>query len=310
MPRFTASDGSKTNTKGYRVDLSGGRFDRFNANPVMLYEHETKPVIGKWSNLAIEDNKLGVDPVFDEKDPLGAKTKQQVDDGFLRGASMGILPITLDYINGEFVMTEWELMEISICAIPSDAGAVVLYNEKMEKLTFEEVKENLGFTIDKNNINNFNETKMGEEKKFQLSVRTLETLKLDSDYTAKDVELAVAEKDKKIQRLTADLEAIKKQTQADYLTAAVKAGKITEQERLAFDKMCDKGCFDDVKAMIDAKAEKPSASLNDMMHQSNLSAGREDWDYLKWMKEDPKGLEKIRSENPKEFERLQKTIQK
>ena len=145
---------------------------------------------------------------------------------------------------------------------------------------------------------------------FRLSQRTVESLSLSSDYTPKDVELAVAEKDKEIETLNAKLKAIEKQAQTDYLNNAVKAGKISETERLSFEKMAEKGCFDDVKSMIDAKAEKPTETLADKVNKSTPTAGRETWDYLKWMKEDPKGLAKIKSENPKEFERLQLTIKK
>jgi len=72
--------------------------------------------------------------------------------------------------------------------------------------------------------------------------------------------------------------------------------------------MAEKGVFEDVKAMIDAKAESPTATLSGMVQKTNQTAGRETWDYLKWMKEDPKGLAKIKAENPKEFERLQLTL--
>ncbi len=145
---------------------------------------------------------------------------------------------------------------------------------------------------------------------FKLSHKTVESLKLDADYTPKDVELAVAEKDREIETLNAKLKAVEKQAQTDYLNNAVKAGKISETERLSFEKMAEKGCFDDVKSMIDAKAESATETLADKVQKTNLTAGRETWNYLKWMKEDPKGLAKIRQENPKEFERLQLTLKK
>lgn len=145
---------------------------------------------------------------------------------------------------------------------------------------------------------------------FRLSQRTVESLSLSSDYTPKDVELAVAEKDKEIETLNAKLKAVEKQAQTDYLKGAVKAGKISAEECLSFEKMAEKGCFDDVKSMIDAKAESATETLADKVNKSTPTAGRETWDYLKWMKEDPKGLAQIKRDNPKEFERLQLTIKK
>lgn len=301
---FILSDGKSTNSKGYRVAVAGIRMERFAANPVMLKEHNPDLVIGRWENWIKENNQLKAQPVFDKDDVDGKEVARKVDNNFLRCASIGIIPLKLEYIDDEFVMTECELVEASIVSIPSDAGAVRLYNEKLEELSFDQVKINFNFS------NNNQKTIQMAEVVFKLSHKTVESLKLDADYTPKDVELAVAEKDREIEKLKADLKAVEKQAQTDYLNNAVKAGKISETERLSFEKMAEKGCFDDVKAMIDAKAESATETLADKVQKTNLSAGRETWDYLKWMKEDPKGLAKIRQENPKEFERLQLTIKK
>ena len=299
---FILSDGKSTNSKGYRVDVSGINLQRFQANPVMLYEHNPEQVIGRWENIRVDNNRLMATPVFDNEDPVGKEVSRKVDKNFLRGASIGIIPLKMEYVNDEFVLTASEQVEASIVSIPSDQGAVRLYNEKLEELTFEQVRTNFNF-----NKNQF--TKM-EGVVFKLSQKTVESLKLDAEYTPKNVELAVAEKDKEIEQLKADLKANQKQAQTDYLNAAVKAGKISETERLSFEKMAEKGVFEDAKAMIDAKAESPTATLSDMVQKTSQTAGRETWDYLKWMKEDPKGLAKLKAENPKEFERLQETLNK
>lgn len=301
---FILSDGKSTNSKGYRVEVSGINLERFKNNPVMLYEHDPDKVIGRWENIRIENNKLIATAVFDTDDPLGKEVARKVENNFLRAASIGIMPLKLEYVDDEFVMAESEQVEASIVSIPSDAGAVKLYNEKLEELSFDQVKINFNFS------NNNQKPIQMTEVVFKLSHKTVESLKLDADYTPKDVELAVAEKDREIETLNAKLKAVEKQAQTDYLNNAVKAGKISETERLSFEKMAEKGCFDDVKSMIDSKAEKPTETLADKVNKSTPTAGRETWDYLKWMKEDPKGLAKIKSENPKEFERLQLTIKK
>ncbi|MFV0397948.1 MAG: HK97 family phage prohead protease [Bacteroidales bacterium] len=298
--KFILSDGREVNSRGYKVAIGGINMDRFIRNPVMLKEHDPNVVIGRWENWTKENNQLSADSVFDMDDPIAKEVSRKVDRNFLRCASIGIIPLKLEYIDESYVMTESELVEASIVSIPSDAGAIRLYNDKLEELTFDQVKINFNFS---------NQNKK-QTMEFKLSTKTMEILKLSGDYTPKDVEIAVAEKDREIEQLKADLAAITKKTQTDYLTQAVKAGKITEAERLAFDKMCERGCFDDVKSMIDAKTESASATLADKVHKSDLSAGRETWDYLKWMQADPKGLDKIRTENPKEFERLQLTLKK
>ncbi|MDR2147728.1 MAG: HK97 family phage prohead protease, partial [Tannerella sp.] len=289
------SDGKKINARGYRLNLEGGSFERFNANPVMLYMHNDGEVIGKWENLRVENDRLIADAVFDSSEKA-REVERQVLAGFLKGCSIGIIIREMLFLDDEAVVNNWELMEASIVSIPSDPGAVVLYNEKREVLNF-------NFS----NNNQKTEEKMAETT-LKLSQKTVESLNLGADYTPRDVETAVAEKDREIETLNARLKAVEKQAQTDYLTAAVKSGKISETERLSLEKMAEKGVFDEVKAMIDAKPEKASATLADKVQQSNLTAGRETWDYLKWMKEDPKGLQKIKTENPKEFERLQETI--
>lgn len=300
---FTLSDGNRKNTKGFKVAIAGIGMERFNLNPVMLKEHNPDVVIGRWENWKKENNKLMSDPVFDLDDPVGKEVSRKVDKNFLRCASIGIIPIKLECIDDEFVMTECELVEASIVSIPSDSGAVRMYNESLEELSFDQVKINFNFS------NNQTNQKM-EGVIFKLSQRTIEALNLSAEYTTKEVELAVAEKDKEIETLKATLKTNEQQQQTDFLTNAVKVGKITESEKLSFAKMAEKGCFDDVKAIIEAKSETATATLADKVTKSNLSAGREAWDYLKWMKEDPKGLNKLKAENPKEFERLQLTIKK
>lgn len=303
--KFILSDGQSTNTKGYKVAIAGIRMERFVLNPVMLSEHDPKLVIGRWEKWEKANNQLSAEPVFDMDDPVGKEVARKVDKNFLRCASIGIVPLKLEFIDDEFVMTESELVEASIVSIPADSGAVRLYNEKMEELTFDEVKINFNF-----NSNYQKSIQMAETNVFKLSQKTIETLNLTGEITPKDVELAVAEKDKEIATLKAEKKTMEQNQQTDYLNNAVKAGKITEAEKLSYAKLCEKGCFDEVKAIVESKPETASATLADKVVKSNLTAGNEAWDYLKWMKEDPKGLAKIKSESPKEFERLQATIQK
>jgi HK97 family phage prohead protease len=291
---FVLSDESKINSKGYRIVLSGGDLERFKSNPLMLYMHDDNEVIGKWENIRIDGKRLVADAVFDSSEKA-KEVERKVNKGFLRGCSVGIIVKEMCFEECDVVVSEWELLEASIVSIPSDPGAVVLYNDKKEILNFS---------------NNNQKSIQMTDVVFKLSRRTVESLGLDADCTQKDVELAVAEKDKEIETLNAKLKAVEKQRQTDYLTGAVKAGRISEAERLSFEKMAEKGCFDDVKSMIDAKAESATETLADKVNKSTPAAGRETWDYLKWMKEDPKGLAQIKRDNPKEFERLQLTIKK
>lgn len=292
--RIVLSDGNKVNSKGYKIDLTGIDFSRFNMNPVMLYNHKDDRVIGRWENLSITDNRLEADPVFDEADEVGAEIKRKYDNDFLRASSIGLIVYDAAYINDELIVTKSELIEASIVSIPADAGAVVLYNENKEVLSFEQLQLNFN--------NNHQQIQNQTEMQITLSQKTMDCLGLSGEITAKDVELEVlALKDK--------VTALEGAKVTDYLNQAEKDGKITAAEKATFQKLAQSD-FDSVKTIIDAKPTTASASLADQVTKSDLSAGRETWDYLKWMKDDPDGLAKLKHDNPKEFERIKSTLKK
>jgi Caudovirus prohead protease. len=299
--RIVLSDGNKVNSKGYRIDLSGMNTDRFADNPVMLYQHNQDKVIGRWENWNFTENKLQADPVFDDGDELGAEVKRKYEGDFLRAASIGLIVLDMQLINDVWTVTKSELLEASIVSIPADAGAVVLYNENKEVLTFEQLQ--LNFNNNHQQIQN--QSKM---QQITLSQKTVESLALPNDYTPKDVELAVAEKDKTIATLNAQIAAAGTKERTDYLNQAEKDGKITAAEKTEFLKLADNGGFDSVKAIVDSRPANASASLADQVTKSDLSAGRESWTYKDWSKNDPKGLLKLKHENPAQFEKLQQSL--
>jgi len=140
MSTFILSDES-INDRGYRVLTSGIDTSRFSKNPIMLWMHRRDSdfnfssvlPIGRWDNIRLEDGKLLADPVFDENDPLAQHIKRKVENGFLNAASIGI-DIRKFTEEKEFLVegqtrptvTQCELYEASIVAIPANANAVQL----------------------------------------------------------------------------------------------------------------------------------------------------------------------------------------
>lgn len=285
---FILCDGSRVNSYGFRTDLAGMDMERFKANPVMLYFHDSFEVIGRWENLRVEDGKLLADAVFDTEDEYGKKIAGKVERGFLKGCSMGIRVMEMKEIDGVGTATRSELMEVSVCSIPSDAGAVRLYDQNHKELTFDEVKLQFNnqlkpITMDKN-----------EEKNT-----------VEQQLEAKDQQLAT--KDQEIAQLKAEIAKNKKENVQAFLTAAVSSGKIAESERADYEKLAEND-FETVKKLIEAKAPKASASLKDLAAQNATQPERANWTYLEWMKNDSEGLKRLKAENPAEFERLQKTL--
>lgn len=135
---FVLNDETKVNSRGFRVRNAGIGLERFRANPVILSDHwaSTSSVIGRWENIRIEGALLKADAVFDEEDEEAAKVAGKVKRGFLKGASMGIDPLTKDNFlmaaDGHIDLVKGELMEASIVAIPSNQSAVKLYHNNGE----------------------------------------------------------------------------------------------------------------------------------------------------------------------------------
>ena len=302
---FILSDGSQINSHGFRVLLSGGIYARFDVNPVLLYDHDTGKLIGRWENRRIENNTLRATPIFDLNDPFAAEQARKVKEGFLKGASIGIRILKLEVIGDEYVATEWELIEASITPIPSDAGAVRLYDENRQELSFEQVK--LGINA---NFNHSKNQTMADEKKtvILLSASTVTSLGLKPSYDERDIDLAVAEKDNEIDRLTKALEKEQEAKTDTYLSALVESGKINTKQKDALTKLAkDKG-FEAVKEFTDTMDEKPQVSLKDLEQKQTLAAERAGWSFLDWMQKDQKGLEDMRLNNNTEYERLKNSF--
>ena len=127
MNRFIMSDES-LNSHGFKVLTNGINLQRFAKNPIMYYNHDPdNGVIGRWSDVAKEDNKLIGTPVFDMRDSEAVKVAGKVNSGFIKAASIGITDFVIEQINDEDVITSCTLYECSICDIPSNENALVLY---------------------------------------------------------------------------------------------------------------------------------------------------------------------------------------
>lgn len=299
MPKrytFVLCDGSVNNSYGFRTNVDGINLDRFKTNPVMLYGHDSwnlDSVIGRWENIRVEGGKLMADAVFDVDTEKGKDVAGRVERGFLRGCSMGLRITKFVEYEDEDVAEMSELVEASICAIPSDSNAVRLYDDNNKVITLEEMK--LSF----NNPNNNQEPMKKEPEQSE-----------NTDSRIVTFEAQVQQRDTEIAQLKATISEMKKESVESFLSAAVKDGKITEGEKEGFAKLATTD-FDTVKSIIESKPAKASASLKSMelKHASSSSEdGREKWTYLEWMKKDPEGLKSMKANDPERFSELQKTI--
>lgn len=141
---FVINDES-VNSYGFIMRNAGAKLERFTANPIMLDLHsrDNARVLGRWDNLRIEGNLMLADAVWDTEDEYAAKIKGKVDRGFIKATSLGAEPIKTLYNedNDMIEVVEWELKEISIASVPSNAGSLVLVDAKGQQLTREALIE-------------------------------------------------------------------------------------------------------------------------------------------------------------------------
>lgn len=126
---FIVSDES-VNSYGYIVLTQGINTEAFERNPIMFYMHNRENgIVGRWENIRKEGAKLLADAVFDDTTELGRQVKKQVENGFLRCASIGIENVVKERLKGVETIVKCDLKEISVVDIPANGNAVKLYRK-------------------------------------------------------------------------------------------------------------------------------------------------------------------------------------
>ncbi|MFC0182753.1 HK97 family phage prohead protease [Pseudarcicella hirudinis] len=245
--KFVFNDETVTNSYNFKIKTSGIILNRFSANPVMLADHwnSLDSVIGKWDNISVEGVILSGEPLFDSEDAYAKTIEGKVERGFVIGCSMGISFSRDDMEqqpDGSWLLLRCELFEVSICAVPSNANSLRLYDASTKKLlTGDEVKLQLSF-LDENKQNENTEIKM---EKITLSVASLMTLGLNEQpKTAAELDTHIATLLQKFTTEQAEHQQTKQklssiaETQSKALINEAKlAGKITESEVAEWEKM-------------------------------------------------------------------------
>ena len=156
---YALNDESVVNSHGFVLLNAGGRFERYNENPVMLFNHESASLIGQMTALRVEGTRLIGKAVYDEEDTLGAKCKRQAKKGFLKGCSPGIIIHAVELRtlpNGEerVTVTDWELCEVSLVSVPSNRNALRLYTKQGDIIPDDRVELSVEALLNINKPNN------------------------------------------------------------------------------------------------------------------------------------------------------------
>lgn len=159
---------------------------------------------------------------------------------------------------------------------------------------------------DNNNINNKNESEMDKEKliaRFGLTGVTPQS-------TDEEIENAIQAKldAEKTRADTAEqtVASSKKKQITDAVDAAIDAKKITAEQKSVFVNIGEKSGYEALVSALGAIKPTPglTAAIRGAGAAGSSTAGRSDWTWEQWQKEDPRGLEAMAKEEPEKFQAL------
>jgi HK97 family phage prohead protease len=111
---------------GEVIQQEGWDLKEFKKNPVILASHDSQSFpIGKATNIKVSNGKLIFTAVFSEATQMAREAYQLVKEGILNCFSVGFIPKARDE-KDESIITNAELLEISLVAIPANSEAVVI----------------------------------------------------------------------------------------------------------------------------------------------------------------------------------------
>lgn len=318
MAVFVFNDETKKNSHGFYLLNSGGRFERFNDNPVMLFNHDLAQLIGKWEKLRCEGVQLLADDNFDEDDPDALKIKGKVDRGYMRGASPGIIIHAAEWRENpatkemELYVTEWELFEISVVSVPSNAGALSLkvYDLNSYLIRDENVLCHIDNIVKLSIYNNKQQPKM----EFKPTAEALVALGIKDTADSVAISAAIIALKANLDTKSDELKTFKESAQRELekrieelVSLAIRQGRITADKKDTFVKLGISD-FETMKITLESIPEKQNlaARISGISGTSIIAAERKGWTLSMWMKNDMPGLNKLKQEEPDSYEEIKK----
>lgn len=331
LPRFILNDQRVKNSHGFYLLNAGGRFDRFLANPVMLDNHDPDRLIGRWEDLAVEGDLLTAVPIFDEGTELGRERKGQVERGFLKGASIGLYIHAAEYRmnpatgENELYVTEWEQIESSTTALPSNAGALTLkiYDQGRQPVPEERLAAYLDSIVRLTTINEkmptINQNGGGgapAPASVSLTAAAQVALGLSGTPDSAAISAAVVELSARYEqekaareKLETEAAAAREQATREMIALAVREGRITADQQANYEKLAAAD-YETTKAALEALPTKASlsAQVKGAAGGSGIPAERKAWNLHAWMKEDMPGLRKLKTDDPEAYAEILKRV--
>ena len=306
------------NSKGFIVRTEGVHLARFRKNPVMLDSHKNEIILGKLVNLEVSGTQILAEPFFNEKNDHAKVRKQEFEDGFLNGASAGLRPIGLTFKPEDFdfsgpvpVLLKCQLVEGSLCAIPSNENSLSLFDNNGN------IIENVEALLQ--------EIKLSAQSSSHLNLNDMEFKKelattLGLNENASDAEILAAQKAQKtkLDGIELSVKTLAKSRAIELIDAGIAAKKIKPEQKDTYLAKAESD-YDFVKLSLDnmGAPATPEKKLADFIKEGKNDEGKNlsdadqstKWNYLAWVKNAPKELKLMETENPDQYNALLKKYQ-
>ncbi len=125
------------------IRANGRTWENFMKNPVIIANHVYKieNIVGKATEIYIDNNQLVIEWVFSTSNPLGILLADLYEEGMIKSVSVWFIPQKRDEKDSK-IITEAELLELSFVAIPCNPNALSLDQKKLleESWMIKEIK--------------------------------------------------------------------------------------------------------------------------------------------------------------------------
>ncbi|NBT57481.1 hypothetical protein EBT16_01740 [bacterium] len=247
------------NEYGFKLLTDGCDLGEFKKNPVGFHNHDsTHGVLVRWENVRIEGDKVLAQPAINLSHPRGARTEEEIRNGFLNAASVGGIKLFAhelrdDVQAGEpiIVGTKWAFKECSLVDLPANREAfkVQLFDANDNAINLSDLTNQLKIDLKNKGMKKANIT---------LSPLVIGALALSDNTTDEAVQQGIEK-------------ALQEREQLRMAQESSKAALAKLETELADVKA--KGLEAEVKAIVDKAVEEKRMSLQTATQMAKAFAG-------------------------------------
>lgn len=147
---------SSVNCYGFRLLTQGYLKSEFEKNPIGYYMHDREEgVVVRWEDLRIDGDSVFGKPVINLSNERGQKTVDEVENGFLNGASVGHI-VAIEWSEDPLLMlpgqtgptiTKWYHRECSLVDVPGNMNALALFDAEGNVINLADLKTKLSLQM-------------------------------------------------------------------------------------------------------------------------------------------------------------------